>query len=503
MQVSIAVRQPLWIDEISSLATATGHSLEHPAAVARPELGDFVEGDRPLPAREWRKYLEHGESIYSDHVIRALLLSDVHPPLYFVLLNLWTRIWGTGDLALRSLSILFSLACLPIMASLARRLGGENAILPACLLFAFSPLTIYYSTEGRMYSLLLLLVIATATISVILTQEGGNRGRYGLWIAISAAGFLTHYFFFFPWAAFAIFLLLRPDRLARGKLIVCVLLLAFAILPWYVLAFLYRHHWQVSQGWLSSRPLGFSQLSATRAQLLQAFYPTGFHLWQSATWFARASLLLFVSLALWAALRLRQAAFRDVRLSVWLWFAFSCAAPTVVSNVGHNYVSNYARYALTALPAAYLLAAIALANLSRSIRFGFLALIVACWSASIVKIYQLNARNEEQLNKIAEMIADHRTARDVVIVDSIPSGILGIARYAGEDTLIAAWVPQLETKRIPGSITKISAGSKRALLVQFWAGQPAPELDWLRANATLVRREEIGAAEIADFRLSN
>jgi hypothetical protein len=40
----------LWGDEVFSLAVATGHSLEGPAAAARPELGDFVEPDHPVPA---------------------------------------------------------------------------------------------------------------------------------------------------------------------------------------------------------------------------------------------------------------------------------------------------------------------------------------------------------------------------------------------------------------------------------------------------------------------
>src|SRR6478672_9941451 len=49
----------LWGDEIFSLATATGHSLEHPAATAHPELGDFVEPGHPVPAEELGRYVKH------------------------------------------------------------------------------------------------------------------------------------------------------------------------------------------------------------------------------------------------------------------------------------------------------------------------------------------------------------------------------------------------------------------------------------------------------------
>ena len=58
LQIAIAGRQCLWADEIFSLAIATGHSLEHPAAAAQPQLGDFVEPDHPVPAAEFRRYLQ-------------------------------------------------------------------------------------------------------------------------------------------------------------------------------------------------------------------------------------------------------------------------------------------------------------------------------------------------------------------------------------------------------------------------------------------------------------
>ena len=40
LRIGLVNRSGLWGDEAFSLAIATGHSLEQPAAVARPELGD-------------------------------------------------------------------------------------------------------------------------------------------------------------------------------------------------------------------------------------------------------------------------------------------------------------------------------------------------------------------------------------------------------------------------------------------------------------------------------
>ena len=87
LRLVVAGHSSLWGDEVFSIAIATGHSLEHPAAAARPERGDFVEPDHAVPAEEFRKYLKHDSPLESPaRVVRAALLSDTSPPLYYLLL---------------------------------------------------------------------------------------------------------------------------------------------------------------------------------------------------------------------------------------------------------------------------------------------------------------------------------------------------------------------------------------------------------------------------------
>src|SRR6266436_5401073 len=129
VQVNVAGRSGLWADEVFSLAMATGHSLEHPAAAADSALGDFVEPDHPVPAEEFRRYLKHDSPPASPaRVVRAVLLSDTSPPLYYLLLYGWTLLFGTSDLILRLFSIACSLACLPLLVAIARRTGGKGAV---------------------------------------------------------------------------------------------------------------------------------------------------------------------------------------------------------------------------------------------------------------------------------------------------------------------------------------------------------------------------------------
>src|SRR5262245_13035094 len=153
LQFKLAGLQSLWADEVFSLAMATGHSLEHRAVDAQPQLGDFVELDSPVPATEFRRYIQHDNPPASpSRVMRAVLLSDTSPPLYYLLLHAWTLIFGTSDMALRLFSVTFFIASIPLIYGVAQRVAGPRAAMASCILFAFCPLIIYYSTEGRMYS---------------------------------------------------------------------------------------------------------------------------------------------------------------------------------------------------------------------------------------------------------------------------------------------------------------------------------------------------------------
>ena len=502
LRIGVAQGSTLWGDEVFSLAMATGHSLEHPAAVADRARGDFVEPDHPIPAEEFQRYLKHDEPPSSPaRVVRAVLLSDTSPPLYYLLLYCWTLIFGTSDIVLRMFSIASSLACLPLLVGVARRTGGPEAVLPTCILFAFSPLAIYYSTEGRMYSLLWLCVLATTWISLLLQERGERIATYALWCLASAAGFLTHYFFLFPWLATVTYLLVRPGKLARLHLAACVLLTGLVILPWYLRLPESLNSWRVTQGWLKMQPAGFNRLGASFELVAQSFS------WQlfRQPWIGyRASyisaLILFAFVGVGMLWRLRFHNCNRGILLLWLLFAASCAAPFAVDFFQHTYMVAKTRYAIAALPAAYLLAAVGLACLGRRVRLLIVVLIVLAWAPSVLTIYR-DRFPWLPMRKIARAISGDSRPSDLILVHSIPSGVLDIARYSNGSAALASWVGQLRTRRVPDSIHQLAAGRTRIMFVKVHeVGEPAPEEDWLRANALVFKESRVGSARIVDFR---
>lgn len=85
-------------------------------------------------------------------MIQYLRAVEVHPPLYYLLLLVWTHLFGFAEAAVRSLSLLFGLATIILTYVLGKELWqNTRAALLAALLVAVMPLPIIFSQEARPY----------------------------------------------------------------------------------------------------------------------------------------------------------------------------------------------------------------------------------------------------------------------------------------------------------------------------------------------------------------
>ena len=126
--------------------------------------------------------------------------SDVHPPFYYWLLKIWASIFGTTDLAYRSLSIVFGAAVIGTTFFLTRKLFGRKVGVVTLLFLIVSPMLIRYSDEARMYTLAALIVIS-ATYVMIKAQETKSRKLWILYGVLISLGMWTHYFTALAWLA--------------------------------------------------------------------------------------------------------------------------------------------------------------------------------------------------------------------------------------------------------------------------------------------------------------
>jgi mannosyltransferase len=83
------------------------------------------------------------------------LSKETNPPTYYLLLRGWIALWGASEAALRSLSVVAGILCVPVTYLLGRELAGKLLGLLGALLFALCPTSLYFAQETRVYALLM------------------------------------------------------------------------------------------------------------------------------------------------------------------------------------------------------------------------------------------------------------------------------------------------------------------------------------------------------------
>lgn len=242
-----------------------------------------------------RLYHNTDISLWHDEAFSALLIKypwgemfyriglDVHPPVYYVALRLWS--YGLGDslLSLRGFSIFFGLlTALGAYGLVKAAFNSTKAALFAALLVAISPFQLQYATEARMYTFGAFLAVLAAYCLVKALQTLPQNSTVSTtpipnqteivapvsskpqqksypwiwWIAFGlTAGLatLTHYFLLFSIAALCFYALAwhfyyyRFDFKRYYLLLTAYLLTALVFAPWFTW-FLYQYK-QVGAGY--------------------------------------------------------------------------------------------------------------------------------------------------------------------------------------------------------------------------------------------------------------
>ena len=136
---------------------------------------------------------------------------ETTPPLYFVLIWGWAKVFGTGAVALRSVSMLAGIALVPLAYLAARDLFSRRSGLLAAALIAVNPFMIWYSQQARTY--MLLATLSTAAFVFFIRAWREPRARNLIWWAgFSALALMTHFFAGFAIAPEALLLLWRWRR---------------------------------------------------------------------------------------------------------------------------------------------------------------------------------------------------------------------------------------------------------------------------------------------------
>lgn len=144
------------------------------------------------------------EAFTADLVLRPwkemmeVILADVHPPLFYVLLKPIVTVFPLTEWTLRSLSTFCSVLSLALAMGLARRLDGVETASITGWVLSWSALHLYYAQDARMYALLDIWWVL-ATITSLYALRDRSQWAWLAWSGVVLAAIYTHFYGFVLW----------------------------------------------------------------------------------------------------------------------------------------------------------------------------------------------------------------------------------------------------------------------------------------------------------------
>ena len=126
------------------------------------------------------------------HDMIIMIINDVHPPLYYAALKVFSSFFNYSVFGIRLFSAIFGVLAVWALYLLAKELFNRKVGLCAALVATISPFAIQYSQEARMYTMLVFLILISAYFFVkgLQTKE---RKCFALWGFFTGLSMLTHY----------------------------------------------------------------------------------------------------------------------------------------------------------------------------------------------------------------------------------------------------------------------------------------------------------------------
>lgn len=377
-------------------------------------------------------------------MLGALPTSESTPPLYYVLAWIWSRMFGTGETGLRSLSAVLGTLTVPATYAAAQALVSRRSALFAAALVAVSPFLVWYSQEARAYALLVLLgALSLVPLRRAMRPRAGRA--LAAWALVAGLALTTHYFALFLVAAEALWLLRHAwEKRAAATAVAAVAAVAVALAPLAAYQARYSQHtaWISSSGGVGSRAEYFLH------QLVVGVYPSS-HI---RPLIAALPVLVLVGLFAWTERAERAGAL------VALWFGLAAiGAPALLALVGDNLFDGrgdyfiYRNLILATVPLT--IAAAAVIGAQRTGRLGTVVIVVACVLLSAVsfEIAQRRDLQKPDIRGVATALGAPHTARAIVVDERTATPL---RLYLGQATVApkgAVSIRELDLILEPGS----------------------------------------------------
>jgi mannosyltransferase len=344
------------------------------------------------------------------------LESDANPPLYYLILHLWIKIFGDSEFSVRFPSLIFGSATIFIVFKLLSSFDGEIALLSS-LLTSISTFLVFYSQEARAYSLFLMI----SALSYLFLLEALRKGETKFFILYTLSVVLmlyTHIYSFFVVFSHIVFVsLCYINRIKKFSLFFSLSLLFY--IPRAIVVFNQARN-ITSQGFWLPKP-SFIDIAKTLIQFSGATYPmprdeTGNVILKSfIVEYFPSAVLLFIFGVLILVLHLNFKRIdpekRNFILMLWLWFLSPIILPFILSQFLTPFY--FTRYAIPSSVAFYVLVSMGFEFINKKFKNVVLLLIIFLSAVNLAWYYAKT--NKEQWREAVKFVEERAQGNDLVV----------------------------------------------------------------------------------------
>ena len=360
-------------------------------------------------------------STHSPAKAVSIAATDVHPPLYYLVLKTWISMFGSELYALRALSACAGVIAVGLGVWLTRQVATRRAAVFAGILLAMLPVAIRYSHEVRMYALLSVWMTG-ATIALVYWVKRPDRHRYlVIYAVLIAAGLYTHYFAILGIMSHWLYVLCirqpldtgRPRRIFYPQWWVANTVAGLLFVPWLPVLMAQLSN-ASSLGWI--QPVTLRSLPSTLWQYL--ILNNGTELTAFVYW---GLMPLILALCVYCMVHDKQPQRFSWLLVIYLWAPL--LVMFIVSLHFPLFIARYFTFSALSLP---ILLGVGLDRLMRNHRWLTGLIFVAFLGTESVGIYNLygaqdnsnddNRPRQERINVLTSVINEHFQPNDQIIV---------------------------------------------------------------------------------------
>ncbi len=212
---------------------------------------------------------------WAQHDLSSLfnmLKTENNPPLHFIILHYWIKLFGINTLSVRLPSVIFSSMAAGILFYTGAKFLSQRAAILATSVFTISTMQIYFSHEARVYPLFVLLSIWNIYLLLSITGSPEKKITF-VWLLLNNILLVySHYFGWIPVLVQLFILVAFPWRKYFWKsVLLSFALLIIAYIPNIIIAY---NRFIVSSGGTWVRPPQWSELYGNINRFLNSRWVT-------------------------------------------------------------------------------------------------------------------------------------------------------------------------------------------------------------------------------------